>query len=160
MATSFSTTATGAAPCIVDFAHNPHGQRALIQTAQALPARRKAIILGQAGDRDDASIRGLARETWPWRPDLIVLKEMPEHLRGRKPGETTGILKDKFIRLGAPRGIFLHADSELEAVRDALAWAREGDLVLLPVHAQRDEVLALMERLEVRGWKAGAALPE
>ncbi len=147
------------ATVIVDFAHNPHGLRALIQAAAALPAKRRAIILGQAGDRDDASIRGLARETWPWRPDLVVLKEMPEHLRGRMAGEATGLLKNEFLHLGAPRGIFLHADSELEAVRDALAWARPGDVVLLPVHAQRDAVLALMERLEVGGWRAGGPLP-
>ena len=45
-------------------------------------------------------------------------------------------------------------------MRHASAWARPSDLVLLPVHAQRDEVLALMERLEVGGWKAGHPLPE
>jgi UDP-N-acetylmuramyl tripeptide synthase len=145
---------------VVDFAHNPHGQRALIQAAQAMPAKRKAIIMGQAGDRDDESIRGLARETWPWQPDLVVLKEMPEQLRGRQKGEATGLLRDEFLKLGAPRGLFAQADSELEAVRAALAWAREGDLVLLPVHAQREEVLALMEKLELTGWKAGRELPE
>jgi UDP-N-acetylmuramyl tripeptide synthase len=144
---------------VVDFAHNPHGQRALIQMAQAIPAKRKAVILGQAGDRDDESIRGLARETWPWQPDLVVLKEMPEHLRGRQKGEATGLVYDELLALGAPEGIFAHADSELDAVREALAWAREGDLVLLPVHAQRDEVLALMEKLELGGWRAGSPLP-
>jgi UDP-N-acetylmuramyl tripeptide synthase len=148
------------ATVLVDFAHNPHGQRALIETAQAMPAQRKAIILGQAGDRDDASIRGLARETWPWRPDLVVLKEMERHLRGRQKGEATGLLRDEFLALGASERILAQADSELEAVRHALAWARPGDLVLLPVHAQRDEVLALMGRLVGGGWWGGEALPE
>jgi len=35
-------------------------------------------------------------------------------------------------------------DSELEAVREALSWARPGDLLVLLVHTQRDEVMALL----------------
>ena len=147
------------AKVIVDFAHNPHGQSALIETAQAMPARRRAIVLGQAGDRDDASIRALARATWPWRPDLVVLKEMEKYLRGRQKGEATTLIRDELVALGAGETIFAHADTELEAVRAALAWARPGDLVLLPTHAQRDEVLALMERLEQSRWTAGEVLP-
>lgn len=135
----------GGARVIVDFAHNPHGMRALIETAQALPARRRLVILGQAGDRDDASIRGLARETWPWRPDRVILKEMERYLRGRQPGDATGLIKDEFLKLGADPAIFRHATSEFEAVEAALAEAEPGDLVLLPVHAERERVLALLE---------------
>jgi UDP-N-acetylmuramyl tripeptide synthase len=149
----------GGARVVVDFAHNPHGMRALVDMARALPARRRLVVLGQAGDRDDDNIRALARETWPWHPDRVILKEMPTYLRGRRPGEATGLIRDEFLRLGAEPDRFVHADSELDAVRLALAEAGPGDLVLLPVHAQREEVLALMERLERDGWVPGAPLP-
>ena len=149
----------GGLKVIVDFAHNPHGMRALIETAQAMPAKRKAVILGQAGDRDDESIRGLATETWPWRPDLVVLKEMERFLRGRKEGESTTIIRDEFLRLGAKESMFRHQKSELLAVREALEWAQDGDLVLLPTHAERDAVLALMQKLQHSGWRAGQPLP-
>ena len=132
---------------LVDFAHNPHGQKALIETAMGMPARRKIIILGQAGDRDDESIRGLARETWPWKPDRVILKEMERYLRGRQPGESTGIIKAEFLKLGASESIFSHADSEFAAVEAAIAEAQPGDLVLLPIHAEREKVLALMDEL-------------
>lgn len=136
----------GGITVIVDFAHNPHGMRALIETARAMPARRRIVVLGQAGDRDDESIRGLARETWPWNPDVVVLKEMERYLRGRRPGEASGLIRDEFLRLGAGEGIFRHADSELAAARTALDHAAPGDLVLLPTHAERDAVIELVEQ--------------
>jgi hypothetical protein len=51
--------------------------------------------------------------------------------------------------------------SEVDAVRAALAWARPGDVLVLPVHARtaRNEVAALLERMRRAGWCAGQALP-
>jgi UDP-N-acetylmuramyl tripeptide synthase len=129
---------------LVDYAHNPHGVEALLGFAATLPAARRLILVGQAGDRDDAALRDLARSVWAFRPDHVVVKELPELLRGRSPGETSAILKDEFRRLGAAPEALTHANSELEGVQKALAWARPGDLLVLLVHAQRDEVLALL----------------
>jgi UDP-N-acetylmuramyl tripeptide synthase len=149
----------GGTRVLVDFAHNPHGLAALIETAQALPARRRLVVLGQAGDRDDESIRALARVAWPWRPDRVILKEMEQYLRGRRPGEATGLIRDELTALGADLATVTHAASELEAVRSALAEAQPGDLVLLPVHAQREAVLSLMTALEATQWRPGQPLP-
>lgn len=148
----------GGAKVLVDFAHNPHGMRALIETARAMPARRRIVILGQAGDRDDESIRGLARETWPWRPDRVILKEMAIYLRGRQKGESTSLIKDEFMLLGADASIFSHEDSELDAVKAALSECQPGDVVLLPTHAERTAVIELMEGLEAKRWTPGQVL--
>jgi UDP-N-acetylmuramyl tripeptide synthase len=43
----------GGITAIVDFAHNPHGLAALTGMVAAMDARRRAIVIGQAGDRDD-----------------------------------------------------------------------------------------------------------
>jgi hypothetical protein len=48
------------------------------------------------------------------------------------------------------------APSEYDAVLAALAWARPDDLLVLPVHAERERVLALLDRLEREGWAPGA----
>ncbi|HYX25162.1 MAG TPA: Mur ligase, partial [Thermoanaerobaculia bacterium] len=113
---------------------------------------------GQAGDRDDEAIRELARAAWPLRPDRIVIKELAEMLRGRGPGEVPAVLRDELLRLGmAPERITI-AETELEGIRDALAWARPGDLLVLLTHTQRDEVLALLDRLVETGWQAGQPL--
>jgi cyanophycin synthetase len=144
---------------LLDYAHNPHGVAAVIDLAVNLPARRRLILLGQAGDRDDASLRELAQAAWRFRPDRIVLKEIPELLRGRPGGEVTAVLDDELRRLGVAGPVLDRAPNELESVRQALAWARSGDLLLLLVHKQRSEVLKLLSRLREVRWEAGQPLP-
>jgi hypothetical protein len=53
------------------------------------------------------------------------------------------------------------APDEDKAVRLALAWARAGDVLVLPLHSRdgRGHALALLERLRREGWKAGSPLP-
>lgn len=130
---------------LVDYAHNPHGIEALLPLAATLPAERRLLLIGQAGDRDDGAIRDLARAAWPFRPDFVVVKELPEMLRGREPGEVPAILEDEFRSLGmAPRAI-VRTDSELEGVKRALAWARAGDVLLLLVHTEREAVMGMLK---------------
>jgi UDP-N-acetylmuramyl tripeptide synthase len=145
----------GGVQVLVDYAHNPHGLAAVLDLAAALPAARRLLVLGQAGDRDDEAIRTLARTAWAARPDHIVLKELPTMLRGRPPGEIPALLADELRRLGAPSESLSQAGDDLEAAHQALAWARPGDLLVLLVHTRRDEVLALLTKLQQEGWTAG-----
>jgi UDP-N-acetylmuramyl tripeptide synthase len=149
----------GGALVMIDFAHNPHGLRALFDMAAALPAKRRLVLLGQAGDRDDGSILALVRETWKARPDRILIKEMTKYLRGREPGEVAGMIEAELRRLGAGSHQMERASSEMEGVRKALAWARPGDLLLLLSHSDRSTLLKLMARLRDRGWRPGERLP-
>jgi UDP-N-acetylmuramyl tripeptide synthase len=136
---------------LLDYAHNPHGLTALLDIARTLPAERRLLVLGQAGDRDDEALRDFVRAALPFQPDRIVVKELPEMLRGRQPGEVPAILEDELRRLGIPPERIERAGSELEGVNKALAVARPGDLVVLLVHTQREEVLGV-----IREW-VGAA---
>jgi cyanophycin synthetase len=136
---------------LVDYAHNPHGLAAVIGFAAGLPAVRRLLVLGQAGDRDDEALRALARAAWSLRPDRVILKELPAMLRGRLPGEVPAILEEELGHLGLPSEKLGHAATEVEAVRQALAWARPGDLLLLLVHRQRDEAMALLNQRR-SGW--------
>lgn len=136
---------------LLDYAHNPHGLEAVLELAATLPAQRRLITLGQAGDRDDEAIRELARVAWRLRPDHVVVKELPQHLRGRRPGEVPGLIEAELLRLGVPAEHVSRAEDDLAAVRQALAWAQRGDLLVLLVHADRPAVLALLTELPVRG---------
>jgi cyanophycin synthetase len=127
---------------LLDYAHNPHGLASLLHLAAALPAARRLLTLGQAGDRDEAAIRELAATAWRLRPDRVVVKELPAMLRGRPLGEVPAILEDELRRRGASPEALSYAPTELAALEQALAWARPGDLVILLVHKDRDEVLA------------------
>jgi cyanophycin synthetase len=150
----------GGVVVVIDYAHNPHGMAALARMSRAMPARRRLVMLGQAGDRTDEAIRELARAAWTAGPDRVVIKEMERYLRGRGAGEIPALLADEFSKLGLPPGAIARPGSELDGVRDALAWARPGDLLLLAVHQDRPQVHALMETLRTSGWQAGSPVPQ
>lgn len=146
----------GGVHVLLDYAHNPHGVTALFEMAARLPSNRMLVLLGQAGDREESSIRQLARTVWGARPDRIIIKEMREHLRGREVGEVPRILRRELQALGAGEDTVDFGDTELEAVKKALAWARPKDLLLLLCHAERDAVIELLTRLENEGWTPGS----
>jgi UDP-N-acetylmuramyl tripeptide synthase len=149
----------GGARILLDFAHNPHGMSALVDVARTLPADRRLMLVGQAGDRNDDAIRALARAAWQLQPDHVIVKDMPSYLRGRAPGEVPTLLADEFSRLGLPRDSLSEAESELSAARVALAWARPGDLLVLAVHEDRRGVYDLFDQLHAANWRAGEPLP-
>jgi len=69
-------------------------------------------------------------------------------MRGRAPGEVPAILHAALLRAGLlETAIEVHL-SELGAVNRAFAWARPGDVLVMPVHdrAVRDQVLALLRQ--------------
>lgn len=150
----------GGVVVVIDYAHNPHGMAALAEMSRTMPARRRLVLLGQAGDRADAAIRELARAAWTLKPDRVVIKEMDRYLRGRQPGEVPALLADEFARLGMPASAIARPGGELDGVRDALAWARPGDVLLLAVHQDRPLVHALMHTLQSIQWQPGSPVPQ
>ena len=64
---------------IVDFAHNPTALAGLVDFAEHLRSGgRLALLLGQAGNREDTDIDRLAAVAAAARPDFIVVKELDE----------------------------------------------------------------------------------
>jgi UDP-N-acetylmuramyl tripeptide synthase len=133
---------------IVDYAHNPEGLKGLLKVAEHLRAGhgRLGLLLGHAGNRQDAEIEALALTAAQFRPALIVIKENEAHLRGREPGEIPRVIHAALRRAGLPEAALPVRMSELEAVHCALEWAQPGDVLALPVHsaAARAAVLALL----------------
>jgi cyanophycin synthetase len=133
---------------LVDYAHNPAGLRGLLRVAEHLRGAdgRLGLLLGHAGNRQDAEIEALARAAAEFHPALIVIKENEAHLRGRPPGEIPGVIHAALRRAGFAEESLPMRPSELEAVHYALEWARPGDVLALPVHsaAARAAVLELL----------------
>ncbi|MBA3445880.1 MAG: Mur ligase [Gemmatimonadales bacterium] len=145
---------------LLDYAHNPHGMLALVALAQKLPAQRRLVMVGQAGDRSDEAVRELARAVWPLEPHHVVIKEMDEYLRGRSLGEVPALLEKEFLRLGLAPSSISRTGPDMDGVRTALEWARPGDLLVLAVHQDRQPVLDLLNQLDAGGWQAGKDLPQ
>lgn len=116
---------------LVDFAHNPKAIDALLGMARALPARRRVLCFGQAGDRTDAQIREFSRSAWSMGLDMAIVSELRKYARGRAPGEVYGIIRDELIRSGAREDQIKHFNTETESFIAALDWAAEGDLVVM-----------------------------
>jgi UDP-N-acetylmuramyl tripeptide synthase len=137
----------GGVTVLVDYAHNPDGLRGLLGVATHLRGRgRLGMLLGHAGNRQDADIEEVARVAAGFRPDLVVVKENEAHLRGRAPGEIPRILRATLLRAGLAESALPVQPTEVAAARHALRWARPGDVLALLVHspAARTEVLAML----------------
>jgi cyanophycin synthetase len=134
---------------LIDYAHNPEGLRGLLNVAERLRGGtgRLALLLGHAGNRQDAEIEELARAAAQFQPALVVVKENEAHLRGREAGEIPRIIRAALLRAGLPEAALPVCMSELEAARCALEWARPGDVLALPVHsaAARTAVVAMLQ---------------
>lgn len=146
----------------LDYAHNPDGLRGLLDVVGVAQRRGGfGLLLGQAGDRSDDDIRELARVAASHRPDHVVLKDMPAFMRGRAPGEVAAVLRAALAKAGVDGVAPGHAEDEQQGARALLAWARPGDVLVLPVHAKaaRVEVSTLLDRLAAMRWAPGQALP-
>jgi UDP-N-acetylmuramyl tripeptide synthase len=149
---------------LLDYAHNPDGLRGLLRVAEGLRrGGRLALLLGHAGNRLESDFRALAAVAAEAKPDRIWLKDIAgDYLRGRESGEVAGILRDALRASGMREDALPVCLDEAQAAREALAWARAGDLLVLPIHepARRDVVVALLDTLQNSGWRAGDPLPE
>jgi UDP-N-acetylmuramyl tripeptide synthase len=145
----------GGVRVLVDFAHNPDSLRGLLGVATQLrgPEGRLAMLLGHAGNRLDSDLDEVARVAAQFRPDLVVVKEIATHLRGRELGEVPRIIRAALLRYGLAERAVPVCESELEAARCALEWARPGDVIAMLVHspAGRAAVLALLGQMQAAG---------
>jgi cyanophycin synthetase len=138
----------GSVRILVDYAHNPEGLRGLLRVAEHVRggSGRLGLLLGHAGNRQDAELEALAAAAAEFHPALIIVKENEAHLRGRPPGEVPRLIHAALLRAGMPRASLQLCSSELAAVQAALAWAQPGDVLALPVHsaAARTAAVALL----------------
>ena len=116
---------------LVDFAHNPEAMKALFSMASAVPARRRVLCFGQAGDRTDEQIRELARSAWSIGLDKAIVSELEHYRRGREPGEVFGIIRDELLKIGAREEQVSHFEEEADSFDAAIEWAEAGDLVVI-----------------------------
>lgn len=140
---------------VMDYAHNPDGLARLLRVCQTLkaPGGHLRLLLGQAGNRTDEDIRDLAQTAASFDPHRVVIKELPEMLRGRALGAVPALLREALIASGVGAGqIALEAD-EVSAARSLAVEAHAGDVVVLPVHATqaRARVSEWLEQCVQRG---------
>ncbi|MDB5868027.1 MAG: cyanophycin synthetase [Polaromonas sp.] len=131
------------ATVIADYGHNPDAMLALVAAVNAMPARRRSVVISGAGDRRDSDITGQTAILGAAFDEVILYQDAAQ--RGRADGEVMGLLRQglqgasRTLRIDEVRGEFLAIDT-------ALARLQPGDLCLILV----DQVQEALDHLALR----------
>ena len=143
------------ATVIADYGHNPDAMRALVQAVDALPAKRRSVVISGAGDRRDEDIREQTVILGAAFDDVILYQDAAQ--RGRADGEVMALLREGLA--GAPRTTHVEEiRGEFIAIDAALARLQPGDLCLVLVDQVHEALEHLRQRCaETSSATAGAA---
>ncbi|HEX3141046.1 MAG TPA: cyanophycin synthetase, partial [Rhizobacter sp.] len=126
------------ATVIADYGHNPDAMRALVGAVNAMPAKRRSVVISAAGDRRDEDIREQTQILGAAFDSVLLYQDAAQ--RGRADGEVIGLLREGLR--GAKRTSQVEEiRGEFVAIDRALAALQPGDLCLVLVD-QVDEALA------------------
>ncbi len=115
---------------ILDYGHNPAAVAAMAETVKRLDVTgRRLCVLSAPGDRRDEDILATARAAAGVFDHIIVRRD--DTLRGREPGEVSGMLSRGLQDAGMKADQITVIESEEDAVEAALKSADAGDLLLI-----------------------------
>jgi len=138
----FNVLSFRGATVIADYGHNPDAMRALVAAVDAMPAKRRSVVISGAGDRRDEDIREQTQILGDAFDDLLLFQDACQ--RGRADGEVLKLLRDGLAgtkrcrRVDEIRGEFIAIDQALDRLEP-------GDLCLVLVD-QVQEALAHLAR--------------
>ena len=129
----------------VDFAHNPHSISAVTNAMASIPANRRFLMISHAGDRSDQDILDATKCALSLNPDILMAAELPQYLRGRELGETTALTHQQAKQQGMLAHQLLLSVGPAAGAQEVLKQLQEGDLALLLVLAERQQVFAMLD---------------
>jgi cyanophycin synthetase len=115
--------------------------RALVQAVEALPARRRLVVISGAGDRRDQDIREQTQILGAAFDEVILYQDACQ--RGRADGEVIALLREGLAGATRVREV-LEIQGEFRAIDAALERLQPGDLCLVLV----DQVEAALAHLQ------------
>ena len=130
---------------LIDFAHNPHGMNALVTVVNNIPAKRKLLLIGQAGDRSNDDIANLVKTAAQMNLDQVIIAEIKKYMRGRGPGEVPGIISNCFRENGIKECSIQYADDILGGIKKSIQFAEQDDLLVLLCLDQKEEAFHYIE---------------
>jgi len=128
---------------IADYGHNPDAILALAQAIDAMPARRRSIVISAAGDRRDQDILEQAEIVGRFFDDAILYQDAAQ--RGRADGEVVALLRKGLVdaprttRIDEIRGEFLAIDTALDRLEP-------GDVCLVLIDQVQEALAHLAAR--------------
>jgi cyanophycin synthetase len=113
---------------MVDYAHNPHGIRAVGKFISSMKACPKTGMIAGVGDRRDEDLVAIGEEAAKIFDEIII--RLDKDLRGRTAEEIVGLITSGIRKISSKKKI-TYKPIELEAVDTAIQQARQGSLVVL-----------------------------
>ena len=132
------------ATVIADYGHNPDAMRALVAAVNAMPGKRRSVVISGAGDRRDSDIRDQTVILGDAFDDVILYQDAAQ--RGRGDGEVMALLREGLAqasrtqRIDEIRGEFVAIDAALERLDP-------GDLCLVLVDQVEEALAHLSQRI-------------
>lgn len=131
------------ATLIADYGHNPDAIIALTQAVDALPARRRLVVISGAGDRRDVDLKRQTELLGDAFDEVILYQDACQ--RGRADGEVIGLLREGLSQ--AKRTTHIEAiNGEFVAIDAALSRLQAGDVCLVLI----DQVEAALAHIAQR----------
>ncbi len=81
------------ATVIADYGHNPDAMKALVSAVNAIPAKRRSVVISGAGDRRDEDIRVQTQILGAAFDEAILFQDACQ--RGREDGEVLALLRQR-----------------------------------------------------------------
>jgi cyanophycin synthetase len=134
------------ATVIADYGHNPDAMLALVQAVQAMPAKRRSVVISGAGDRRDQDIRQQTEILGDAFDEVILYEDQCQ--RGRRDGEVVALLRQglanarRTTQTSEIKGEFLAIDTAMDKLK-------AGDLCLILV----DQVAEALDHIAARVQK-------
>jgi cyanophycin synthetase len=132
------------ATVIADYGHNPDAMRALVGAIEAMPARRRSVVISGAGDRRDQDIREQTQILGDAFDDVILYQDAAQ--RGRADGEVIALLREG-LQAAQRTSHVQEINGEFVAIDAALERLEPGDLCLILIDQVEEALAHLAQRV-------------
>ena len=132
------------ATVIADYGHNPDAMIALVQAVNALPAKRRMVVISGAGDRRDEDIREQTALLGEAFDEAVLYQDQCQ--RGREDGEVLALLQQGLVQASRTKTI-TEIRGEFLAIDTAMDKLGEGDLCLILVDQVEESLAHIANRV-------------
>ena len=133
------------ATVIADYGHNPDAMLALVRAVEAMPAKRRTVVISGAGDRRDEDIREQTRILGEAFDDVVLYQDACQ--RGRADGEVLALLRQGLSSAGRARQVE-EIRGEFTAIDQAMDRLTQGDLCLILVDQVEEALAHIRKRIK------------
>ena len=145
------------ATVIADYGHNPDAIQALVRAVEAMPSKRRVVVISGAGDRRDEDLTRQTEILGDAFDDVVLYQDQAQ--RGRKDGEVLALLRQGLANARRTTHIE-EIRGEFAAIDAALARLESGDLCLILVDQVPEALAHLARRCATAAAPRGVAAGE